>query len=92
MDDQRSNRESIQRVNVATAGSPKYWPFVIATVPWGFAIFEIFQFRALVERNRILFETTGEHLPPTLVGSPLALSFVSVMIGCIILAVAYGKN
>jgi hypothetical protein len=83
MDEQRADRDS---------GGFRLWPLLIAAVPFGGAIYQLLQYPAMVERNRIHLETTGHPHPRTLVGQPLSWAFVYAMVGLIVLAIAYGKN
>jgi hypothetical protein len=55
------------------------------------AAHQVLQHRHLVEQNRILM-LEGRHLPPTMIGSPLALAVTLSALGCVLLVVALRKK
>ena len=65
--------------------------FLIALIPWGYAVSYYQEYQVMVERNRLLLESTGHGLPRTQGGAPLTLAFVCVILGLLVLAIAAGK-
>jgi hypothetical protein len=85
---------TVTDTKMATSNIPqrRLLGMLISFVPFGIAAYQLMLFRGLAEQSRIQLQTNGHALPRTQVGSPLALAIVFVAIGCIVLAIAFGKQ